>query len=97
MFPTTDDTIYLDHAATTPLDPDVLAMMVPYLTERFGNPSSVYRLGQEARAAIDEARTLVARVLGCDPSEILFTSGATEADNLALKGVAWRRRQDSTG
>jgi cysteine desulfurase len=97
VFPTSDDTIYLDHAATTPLDPDVLALMVPYLTERFGNPSSVYRLGQEARAAIDEARTLVARVLGCDPSEILFTSGATEADNVALKGVAWRRRQDSTG
>jgi len=87
-----DDTIYLDHAATTPLDPDVLGTMLPYLTERYGNPSSVYQLGQEARAAIDQARAACARVLGCEPSEIIFTSGATESDNLALRGVAWGAR-----
>src|SRR5215212_8232487 len=84
-----DDTIYLDHAATTPLDPDVLAAMLPYFTERYGNPSSIYQLGQESRAAIDRARVGCARVLGCEPSEIIFTSGATESDNLALRGVAW--------
>jgi cysteine desulfurase len=87
-----DDTIYLDHAATTPLDPDVLAAMLPYFTERYGNPSSIYRLGQESRAAIDQARSSCARVLGCDPGEIIFTSGAAESDNLALRGVAWGAR-----
>jgi cysteine desulfurase len=87
-----DDTIYLDHAATTPLDPEVLAAMLPYFTERYGNPSSIYRLGQESRAAIDEARGACARVLGCEPGEIIFTSGATESDNLALRGVAWGTR-----
>ena len=96
--PVPEDTIYLDHAATTPTDPDVLAAMLPYFAERFGNPSSVYALGQEARAALDQARSTVARVLGCRPAEILFTSGATESDNLALAGVAWARRlADSTG
>jgi cysteine desulfurase len=84
-----DDTIYLDHAATTPLDPEVLAGMVPYFTERYGNPSSIYRLGQDSRAALDQARSSCARVLACDPGEIIFTSGATESDNLALRGVAW--------
>ena len=87
-----DDTIYLDHAATTPLDPDVLAAMLPYFTERYGNPSSIYQLGQEARAAVDRARIGCARVLGCEPGEIIFTSGATESDNLALRGVAWGAR-----
>jgi cysteine desulfurase len=87
-----DDTIYLDHAATTPLDPDILGTMVPYFTERYGNPSSFYQLGQEARAAIDQARAACARVLGCEPSEIIFTSGASESDNLALRGVAWGAR-----
>ena len=87
-----DDTIYLDHAATTPVDPEVLAAMLPYFSERYGNPSSIYRLGQEARAALDRARATAARVLGCQPAEILFTSGATESNNLALKGVAWHRR-----
>ncbi len=92
-----DDTIYLDHAATTPLDPDVLAAMLPYFTERYGNPSSIYRLGQESRAALDQARSSCARVLGCDPGEIIFTSGATESDNLALRGVAWGARLAHTG
>jgi cysteine desulfurase len=87
-----DDTIYLDHAATTPLDSDVLTVMLPYFTDRYGNPSSIYRLGQESRAAIDRARVGCARVLGCEPGEIVFTSGATESDNLALRGVAWGAR-----
>src|SRR5215204_5666271 len=87
-----DDTIYLDHAATTPLDPDVLGTMLPYFSERYGNPSSIYQLGQEARAAIDQARGACARVLGCEPGEIVFTGGATESDNLALRGVAWKSR-----
>lgn len=88
------DTIYLDHAATTPLDPSVLAVMLPYFTERFGNPSSIYGLGQEARVALDAARSTVAAVLGCQPGEVLFTGGATESDNLALRGVAWQARFD---
>jgi cysteine desulfurase len=87
-----DDTIYLDHAATTPVDPDVLAAMLPYFSVHFGNPSSIYRLGQDGRAALDEARIAVAHVLACQPAEIVFTGGATESDNLALKGVAWHRR-----
>lgn len=84
--------VYLDHAATTPLDPIVLAAMEPYLTGAFGNPSSLYRLGQEARSAVDTARAQAAAVLGCSPGEILFTSGATESNNLALRGVAWAAR-----
>ncbi|MGH2613696.1 MAG: cysteine desulfurase family protein [Thermomicrobiales bacterium] len=88
----TDVPIYLDHAATTPVDPWVLEAMLPYFAESFGNPSSMYGLGQEARAAIDQARVSVARVLGCDSGEIVFTSGATESDNLALRGVAWAAR-----
>jgi cysteine desulfurase len=87
-----DDTIYLDHAATTPVDPRVVEAMLPYFHEQFGNPSSIYQLGQEGRAALDRARASVARVLGCQPAEILFTGGATESDNLALSGVAWQRR-----
>jgi cysteine desulfurase len=84
-----DATIYLDHAATTPVDPEVLAVMLPYFSERYGNPSSLYQLGQESRAAVDSARAACAEVLNCDPGEIVFTSGATESDNLALRGVAW--------
>ncbi len=91
-----DDTIYLDHAATTPVDPDVLAVMLPYFSERYGNPSSIYRLGQEAHAALDQARGSIAEILGCSPAELVFTSGATESDNLALAGVAWQR-QSSAG
>ena len=87
-----DDTIYLDTAATTPLDPDVLAAMMPYLTGSFGNPSSIYQLGQETKAAIEDARGAVARVIGARPAEIVFTSGATESDNTALAGVLWSAR-----
>lgn len=87
-----NSTIYLDHAATTPVDPDTARAMQPFLTEHFGNPSSIYQLGQDARAALDRARASVARMLACQPSEIIFTSGATESDNLALSGVAWQAR-----
>jgi cysteine desulfurase len=81
--------IYLDEAATTPLKRDVLAAMGPYLGPEFGNPSSHHEPGFQARAALDEARAGVAGVLGCRPSEITFTSGGTESDNLALKGIAF--------
>ena len=81
--------VYLDYNATTPLHPEVLAAMMPYLTERFGNPSSLHAWGQEARQALEAARTRIARALGVrDKDTIAFTSGGTEADNLALLGVA---------
>lgn len=80
--------IYLDYAATTPTDPRVLEAMRPYFTEIFGNPSSVHVFGQEARAAVDQARRTIAGALGCQPQEVVFTSGATEADNWAVVGVA---------
>ncbi|MDP9372008.1 MAG: cysteine desulfurase [Chloroflexota bacterium] len=79
--------IYLDHAATTPVDPAVIAAMLPYWRAGWGNPSSLYGAGRAARAAVDEARAAVAAVLRCAPNEIIFTSGGTEGDNLALKGV----------
>ncbi len=81
--------VYLDHAATTPLDPEVLEVMKPYLLEQYGNASSVHQLGREARVAMEEARERVAACLGAESSEIVFTSGGTEADNLALKGVLY--------
>ena len=82
-------TIYLDHAATTPLRREVLDAMLPYLTEVYGNPSSAHAVGRTARAALDDAHTRVAAQLGAEPREIVFTSGGTEANNLALKGGAW--------
>ncbi len=80
--------IYLDYNATTPLAPEALAEMRPYLERHFGNPSSIHAAGREARAAIDDARDRVARLLGAKPHEIIFTSGGTEADNLAVLGLA---------
>lgn len=80
--------IYLDHAATSPLHPKALEAMLPYFTEKFGNPSSVYTIAQEARKALDEAHDQVASLLGARPTEIIFTSGGTESDNAAIKGVA---------
>ncbi|TMJ09898.1 MAG: cysteine desulfurase [Bacillati bacterium ANGP1] len=80
--------VYLDHAATTPVDPRVLHAMLPFFTERAGNASSVHGFGQDARAAVDQARAQVAATIGARPSEIVFTSGATESDNLAVVGVA---------
>jgi cysteine desulfurase len=79
--------IYLDHAATTPVDQAVIEAMLPYWTDGWGNPSSLYGAGRAARTALDGARATVARVLGCAPNEIVFTSGGSEGDNLALKGV----------
>ncbi|MEF8816155.1 MAG: cysteine desulfurase family protein [Salinibacter sp.] len=79
--------VYLDHAATTPLDPEVFEVMKPYLLEEYGNASSVHQMGRRARVAMEEARERVARCLGAESSEIVFTSGGTEADNLALKGM----------
>ena len=81
--------IYLDYAATTPTDPEVVKAMLPYFTEDFGNPSSIYSYGQEAKGAVEEARVKVADLISARDEEILFTSGGTEADNFALKGVAF--------
>ncbi len=81
--------VYLDNAATTPTDPRVLEAMQPYFTQVFGNPSSIYLEGREARKAVDGARTRIAEILGADPDEIILLSGGTEADNLAIKGVAY--------
>jgi len=79
--------IYLDHAATTPLAPEVLEAMLPWLGEGYGNPSSLHALGRRARSAVDEARDRVAAALGCAAREVVFTAGGSEADNLALRGV----------
>src|SRR4249919_1298038 len=76
--------IYLDNAATTPMDPLVLEAMMPYLTEKFGNPSSIYSYGRESRLAIETARKTVARLLNAHPAEIFFTSGGTESNNSAI-------------
>ncbi len=84
--------IYLDHAATTPLDRSVLAEMEPYLCEVFGNPSSIYQSAREARRALDEARDTVADILNARAREIVFTSCGSESDNLAIKGVAFANR-----
>ena len=84
--------IYLDHAATTPVHPDVLHAMQPYFSEEFGNPGGLYALGQRARDAVDGARREVARLLGCSAAEIIFTSGGSESINLALRGVTFGHR-----
>ena len=85
--------VYMDHAATTPVRPEVMAAMLPYFTHRFGNASSLYTLAQESRRAVDESRESVARVLGCRTSEVVFTSGGSESDNTALKGAALALKQ----
>ena len=85
--------IYLDHNATTPLHPEVLDAMMPFLREKFGNPSSIHSFGREAKVAVDEAREFVAQALDAEPAEIFFTSGGTESDNLAMKGVAYLNRK----
>ncbi|MDQ3819154.1 MAG: cysteine desulfurase [Acidobacteriota bacterium] len=80
--------VYLDHSATTPVDPRVVEAMLPYLTEKFGNASSVHFFGQEARAAVDRARREVAALISARPNEVVFLSGGTEANNLAIRGAA---------
>lgn len=84
--------IYMDNAATTPVRPEVARAMMPFFTEYFGNASSIYELAQQSRGSLDDARRAVARSLGCRASEIVFTSGGTESDNAALKGVAFALR-----
>ena len=81
--------VYLDHAATTPADIKVVEAMLPYFTDHFGNPMSIHSFGQEGKAAIEEARKKAAGLIGAEPEEIIFTSGGTESDNLALKGVSF--------
>ena len=81
--------IYLDHHASTPVDPKVLDAMLPFFREKFGNPSSIDHIyGNEALNAVNESRKKIAEVINCTPEEIIFTSGATESDNLAIFGVA---------
>src|SRR3954447_20305593 len=80
--------IYLDHNATTPLDPRVLEAMLPFLSAGFGNPSSAHASGRQARRALENARETVAQLLDAQPEEVIFTSGATEANNLALLGLS---------
>jgi len=79
--------IYFDHAATTPVDPRVMEMMLPYFTDHFGNASSAHQFGRDSKVAMEEARELIAKLIGAEPSEIIFTSGGTESDNAAIKGV----------
>lgn len=88
-----DGTIYMDHAATTPTHPTVVERMLPYFSDLFGNPSSVYTLGRRSMEALDAAHELVARLLNCRPTEIVFTGGGSEADNLAIKGIAYATRR----
>jgi cysteine desulfurase len=90
-------TVYLDHNATTPLRPEVVDAMLPFLREHFGNPSSVYSIGQRARKAVELARAQVAALLGAQEQEIVFTSGGSEADVLALSGGAWQMSEESKG
>ena len=85
-------TVYLDNASTTPVRPEVLKAMLPYFSEQFGNPSSIYPLGQRASDAVAEARAALADILGAKPREVFFTSGGSEADNWAIKGVAHANR-----
>jgi cysteine desulfurase len=86
------DSVYFDHAATTPIDPRVVAAMEPYTGSIYGNPSSVYRAAREARRAVDDARDLVASILDARSTDIVFTAGGSESDNAALKGVAFAHR-----
>jgi len=85
--------IYLDYAATTPTHPDVVKTMLPYFTEKFGNPSAIYACAQETKAAIEDARGKVARLLGAKDEELVFTSGGTESNNFAIKGTAFANKR----
>ncbi|MEP7054167.1 MAG: cysteine desulfurase family protein [Actinomycetota bacterium] len=85
--------VYLDHAATTPMRPDVVSAMLPYFTTEAANPSSLHASGRRARRAVEEARETIAKALDARPSEVVFTGGGTESDNLAVKGIYWARRE----
>lgn len=86
--------IYLDHAATTPVHPEVKEKMLPFLTDNFGNPSSIHWFGREARKAVDEAREDVAKLIGANFDEVIFTAGGTEADNLAIIGSSFTAKEN---
>jgi cysteine desulfurase len=85
--------IYMDHAATTPTDVEVVKAMEPYFSLKYGNPNSIHSFGQEAREAVEEAREKIAHLIGANSSEIVFTAGGTEADNYAIKGIAWANQK----
>ena len=87
------NTVYLDNSATTRVDDDVLKAMIPYFAESYGNASSIYKLGRDNRRAIEDAREKVAKILNCEPTEVYFTSGGSESDNMALKGIAHANRK----
>lgn len=87
--------VYLDHSASTPVDPRVMDVMLPYFTDVYGNASSSHRFGRKAEQAIEDAREKMAAILHCKPSEIVFTSGGSESDNMALRGAAWHLREHS--
>ena len=94
--PAEDCVVYLDHAATTPMLPEALAAMTEELGQ-LGNPSSLHNAGRRARRVVEESREQIAEVFGARPSEVIFTSGGTEADNLAVKGLYWARRASGAG
>ncbi len=89
--------VYLDYSATTPVDDRVLEAMLPYFAEQFGNTSSGHQYGRDAENALETARESVARVLNCEPSELIFTSGGSESDNLAIRGIGWSRYKQGKG
>jgi cysteine desulfurase len=89
-----DNLVYLDYAATTPVDPRVMQAMLPYFSESFGNPSSIHKFGQTAESALENARLTIAKTMDCLPEEIIFTSCGTESDNLALRGSAFLARKE---
>ena len=85
--------IYFDHAATTPVNPEVLEAMIPFFTAKFGNPSTIYSYGRESKKYVEDARDKVAKALGAQSKEIFFTGSGTEADNWAIKGTAYANRK----
>ncbi|MEQ8673354.1 MAG: cysteine desulfurase family protein [Aggregatilineales bacterium] len=91
------NSVYLDYSATTPVDPRVVDVMMPYFSEVYGNSSSSHSFGRKAEQAIEESRETIAKILNCQPSEVVFTSGGSESDNLAIRGAAWTRRQLGQG
>lgn len=91
-----DKLIYMDNSATSPVDPEVLETMLPYFNEEYGNASTLYTLGVEAKKAVDKARQQVADLINANPDEITFTSGGSESDNMIIKGIALREKQRAT-
>ncbi|MDH5561953.1 MAG: cysteine desulfurase, partial [Deltaproteobacteria bacterium] len=94
---TTPKRIYFDHAATTPMDQEVLEEMIPFFKEDFGNPSGAHRIAQKSQAALSRYREMAANALNSKPREIIFTSGGSESDNLAIRGIMWNARREGKG